>query len=206
MIKIDTLLLIDLFNADSLDKEKFNQEQHKLEYTKMVSYLEGLCIETGITDVVYCAYGSEHELFSNGTDLVFKDHAKFPRERYSRHSCYDIQDKVDLFRNKSILVAGTSFYTCVRSRPLGIKFLKDSNIVKSIWSSPEIVGFYGEPNESTDQAFDRLDKPLELITAKEEHFRQDVNYPWRKVELTDNHSVYKCDIINSRNIINTQET
>ena len=207
MVKLDTLVLIDCYNADTLgDIDEFDRDQHRIQYSNMVGYLEGLLIETQITDIVYSAYGSNYELFDNGTDLIFKNRAKFPNKRYNRHCCYDINDNIELFENKNILLAGISFYTCIRTRPLGINALADSGVVNSIWSAPEIVGYYGEPKESVDQVLEKTGTPLELNIAKKVNFKQDENWPWRKVELTDNHSVYKCDIINSRNIINTQET
>ena len=203
MIKLDTLVLIDCYNVDSLGDtlDQFDRKQHRIQYSNMVNYLEGLLIETEITDIVYSAYGSGYELFDNGTDLIFKDRAKFPKIKYNRHCCYDIDENKELFENKNILLAGVSFYTCIRTRPLGIKALAHSGVVKSIWSAPEIVGYYGEPMESTDEALEKTSEPLELNIAKTTNFRQDSNWPWRKVELTDNHSVYRCDIINSRNII-----
>lgn len=207
MIKLDTLVIIDCYNIDSLGlRGQYDLEQHKIQYSNMANYLEGLCIETEVTDIVYSAYGSDYELFENNTDLIFKNHARFPRLRYNRHCFYDINENIELFENKNILLAGISFYTCVRARPLGIKALAHSGNVNSIWSAPEIVGYYGEPFESTDDVLANSSEPLKLNIATKTDFRQDDNWPWRKVELTDNHSVYRCDIINSRNIINTQET
>ena len=192
MIKLNTLILIDFFNADGLDKNEYNISQHKKAYSKIAKHMEGICIETGITDLVYAAYGSDHELYEECTDLIFKDKALFPRHKIVRHSCYNIEDKPELFKDKGILVAGNSFWTCVRARDVGLKALLESDLPRDIWCAPEITGFYGDVKETTDSVFKNSKQPLDFIQAQEKDFRKDTSYKWRKVEITDNHSVYKC--------------
>lgn len=197
MIKLDTLVLIDLFNTDNMIKPrgtvKYDTLQHKEAYRNMAMYIEGLRIITGITDVVFAAYGSGHELYPNNTDYIFKDNALFPRDVITRHTVYDIEDKPELFENKGILVAGVSFYTCFRQRNTGIVNLLESALPRDVWSAPEITGYYGAEGESEDSVFKKTKKDLQLITAKKQDFRSDPNLRWRKVELDDTHSIFKAE-------------
>ena len=192
MIKLDTLVLIDLFNTDGMSK-KYDTPQHKEAYKNMAMYIEGLRIITGITDVVFAAYGSGHELYPTNTDYIFKDNALFPRDSITRHTVYDIEDKPELFENKGILVAGVSFYTCFRQRNTGIFNLLESELPRDVWSAPEITGYYGAQGSTIDSVFEETKTHLQLITATKQDFRSDPNLKWRKVELDDTHSIFKAE-------------
>ena len=196
MIKLDTLVLIDFFDHNNLDKKIYDIEQQGTEYKKVARYLENLRIETGITDVVYSAYGSNYELNPNCTDPAFKQHRTFPPDQINRHALYSVEEKPELFKDKAILVAGNSFWSCVRQRDLGILNLSKSG-VKSIWSSPGITGYYSPRGKTPEDIFKQTKKPIPYINATIKDFREDESFKWRKVELTDNHCIFKCDIINT---------
>lgn len=197
MIKLDTLVLIDFFNVESLDPDMYDIEQHIEAYKKITEYIENIVIVTGITDVVYSAYGSMYELNYDNTDNFFKTKHLFPTANIERHAIYNIYEKPELFKDKSILVGGNSFFSCVRQRPLGLTELIKSELPRDVWSSPGITGYYTQPGETPNSLFDKTGVKLPLVIALENDFRQDESFIWRKAELTDNHSIFKVEHINS---------
>jgi hypothetical protein len=198
MIKLDTLVLIDFYDHRSMDSKMYNLDQIRESYETIGRYIEDLQIHTGFTDVVYSAYGSNYELGQNCTDYIFKKTQYYCDTNTKRHALYDINEKPELFENKNILIGGTSFYSCVRNQPLGILSLIKSD-VKSIWSSPGITGYFAPKGKTPEIVFNELGRETALpyIPAKVQDFRNDESFNWLKVELTDNHCLFKCDFINS---------
>jgi len=196
MIEIDTLILIDLYNSYTLPKQK-DKNQHREVYHQLSRDLEQIILNTGVTDVVYAAYGSLNELSPENTDNIFRDKTIFPLDKIKRHVLYKIDDDIDLFKDKNILLAGTSFYTCIRTRPLGIRALLDSGLPKGVWSSPNITCYYGKPREAMDQVVENSEGPVHLKRTSEKDYRQDENFKWRLAELTDFHNIFRCNYINS---------
>ena len=109
MINIDTLILIDLYNSHTLPKQK-DKNQHREIYHNLARDLEQIILKTGCTDVVYAAYGSHRELSPENTDNIFRDKTIFPLDKIKRHVFYNIDDNTDLFKDKNILLAGTSSF------------------------------------------------------------------------------------------------
>ena len=198
MINIDTLVLIDFYDHRSMDKKIYDVKQLEQSYQKIAKYIENLQIHTGFTDIIYSAYGSNYELGQNCTDYTFKKTSMFPNTNTKKHAIYNIQEKPELFKDKAILIGGNSFYSCVRHQPIGILSLIESG-VKSIWSSPGITGYHAPKGKTPEKIFnERVSKtPIPYIPATIQDFRNDESFNWLKVELTDNHCIFKCDIINS---------
>ena len=183
MYRIDTLVLIDLWTAEYL--RGCNKGSYRQKYALLADAIQMLVENSTITDVVFSAYGSQAEKNTQCTDIIFKKESVLPYDKVVRHVCYDISEKPDLFLNKNVAIAGTSFYNCVRNRGVGISALIDSGLPAGVWSAPEIVAHNGEIKYGISD---------ELLLSTSDDFMNDPHFEWSKHPSlrAGMYDMYKC--------------
>jgi len=170
MTTIDTIILLDAYEHQTFNTNYFDLQSHFEIYNTMSEHLYHIIKSCKPTLMVLSAYGSYHETEKNSTDLIFK---KLPIKKVSAYS------KEDIFYDileKNVLIAGLSFYTCVRQRDLGVRSLMEFGA--NVYSTPAVVGCYGRPNidhnavkEKAHSVFDE-----DFVNDKEIEWTKDFEY------------------------------
>ena len=197
MLKLDTVVLIDLVTHSTLEPEVFDTENHYKWYRSVADYLKIIIEITQIENMVYASYGSRNETTNLCTDIIFKDTDMFPNH-LNKVASYGTYDYAQYFNDKNVLLVGNSFYTCLAQRELGFNHLMKNSAIKGIYSSPPLTGYYGTGIGSTpDSEAQKHNKPVGIVQATDLDFEKDTRVRWSRIELTDIYRVFKCDPINS---------
>lgn len=183
MTNIDTIILIDAYEHRTLNTNYFDVPTHSELYNTMFEHLSHIIKICEPKLMVLSAYGSCHETETGSTDLIFK---KLPIKKISAYSTSDIH--YDIFK-KNVLLAGLSFFTCVRMRELGIKNLMHYGA--NIYSTPALVGCYGRPYIDHNVVKEKANKVFD------EDFVNDNEVEWTKdFEYYPGSYLYKAGIPN----------
>jgi len=170
MTNIDTIILIDAYEHQTMNKKYFDVPTHIELYNTMFEHLSHIIRICEPKLMVLSAYGSCHETEKGSTDLIFKE---LPIKKVSAYSTSDIRHDI---LEKNVLLAGLSFFTCVRIRELGIRTLMPYGA--NVYSTPAVVGCYGRPNIDHNVVKEKANKVFDddFINDKEIEWTKDFEY------------------------------
>lgn len=196
-LKLDTVVLIDLASVPSHSPSVYDYSDHYERYSTIADYLHEIIRITNIENIVYASYGSKYETNDSCTDLIFKNRHKFPGT-LNKISAYSWHEQEDIFRDKNILLAGISFYTCMAQRELGFHSLLKNKEIKGVYCSPCLTGYYGDDGyDVPEDAFSKTGIKQKLVIATDKDFVNDHRFKWECKELADIYRVFKANPINS---------